>query len=63
MIKTNMIYFTHLLHAIKKNNKQTSQKFFLNANKSPMSCDLTYLPEEFQGFEFVLSHNIHVTPL
>lgn len=40
MIKTNMIYFTHLLHAIKKKTKQTSQKKNLNANKSPMSCDL-----------------------
>lgn len=41
MIKTDMIYFTHLLHAIKKKpNKQAKKKKNLNANKSPMSCDL-----------------------
>lgn len=40
MIKTDMIYFTHLLHAIKKNKQTSQKKINLNANKSPMSCDL-----------------------
>lgn len=40
MIKTNMIYFAHLLHAIKKKQTNKPKKKNLNANKSPMSCDL-----------------------